>query len=90
MFARRPQGAGATPGGWYLDVKNGVWFICAALGDGPFPYRWRGTAGYGASNFAAIRATRCGRLSRTKPAQEVRRCCQVPPTWIMHTSRPRH
>jgi hypothetical protein len=33
----------------YLDRKNGVkdfdvWSFYAALGDGPFPYRWRGTA----------------------------------------------
>jgi hypothetical protein len=40
----------------YLDGKNGVkdfdvWSFYAALGDGPFPYRWRGTADYGPSKF---------------------------------------
>ena len=40
----------------YLDGKNGVkdfdvWSFYAALGDGPFPYRWRGTADFGPSRF---------------------------------------
>ena len=40
----------------YLDGKNGVkdfdvWSFYAVLGDGPFPYRWRGTADYGRSKF---------------------------------------
>lgn len=41
----------------YLDGRNGVkdfdvWSFYAALGDGPFPYRWRGTADFGPSKFA--------------------------------------
>ena len=40
----------------YLDGTNGVkdfdvWSFYAALGDGPFPYRWRGTADFGPSKF---------------------------------------
>jgi hypothetical protein len=40
----------------YLDGKNGVkdfdvWSFYAALSEGPFPYRWRGTADYGPSKF---------------------------------------
>jgi hypothetical protein len=40
----------------YLDGRNGVkdfdvWSFYAALGDGPFPYRWRGTADFGPSKF---------------------------------------
>jgi hypothetical protein len=40
----------------YLDGKNGVkdfdvWSFYAALDDGPFPYRWHGTADYGPSKF---------------------------------------
>lgn len=40
----------------YLDGKNGVkdfdvWSFYVALGDGPFPYRWRGTADFGPSRF---------------------------------------
>jgi hypothetical protein len=40
----------------YLDERNGVkdfdvWSFYAARNDGPFPYRWRGTADYGPSNF---------------------------------------
>ena len=40
----------------YLDEKNGVkdfgvWSFYAARDDGPFPYRWRGTADYGPSKF---------------------------------------
>ena len=40
----------------YLDVRNGVkdldvWSFYAARDDGPFPYRWRGTADYGLSKF---------------------------------------
>jgi hypothetical protein len=40
----------------YLDGRTGVkdfdvWSFYAALGDGPFPYRWRGTADYGPSRF---------------------------------------
>jgi hypothetical protein len=40
----------------YLDGKNGVkdfdaWSFYAQRGDGPFPYRWRGTADYGPSRF---------------------------------------
>jgi hypothetical protein len=40
----------------YLDGKNGVkdfdvWSFYADLGDGPFPYRWRGTADFGPSRF---------------------------------------
>jgi hypothetical protein len=31
----------------YFDV----WSFYAALGDGPFPYRWRGTADFGPSRF---------------------------------------
>ena len=28
-----------------------MWSFYAALGDGPFPYRWRGTADFGPSQF---------------------------------------
>lgn len=40
----------------YLDGRTGVkdldiWSFYAAHGDGPFPYRWRGTADYGPSKF---------------------------------------
>jgi hypothetical protein len=40
----------------FLDGKNGVkdfdvWSFYAALDDGPFPYRWRGTADFGPSKF---------------------------------------
>lgn len=54
----------------YLDGKNGVkdfdvWSFYAALGDGPFPYRWRGTADYGPSKF--------GRYPRDSPSFTGRR-----------------
>jgi hypothetical protein len=49
---------GAVPGAavHYLDERNGikdfdVWSFYAARDDGPFPYRWRGTADYGLSKF---------------------------------------
>ena len=40
----------------YVDGRNGVkdfdvWSFYAERGDGPFPYRWRGTADYGPSKF---------------------------------------
>jgi hypothetical protein len=40
----------------YLDGANGVkdfdvWSFYAALSDGPFPYRWHGTADFGPSSF---------------------------------------
>lgn len=40
----------------YLDGRNGVkdfdvWSFYAARDDGPFPYRWRGTADFGPSKF---------------------------------------
>ena len=40
----------------YLDGENGVkdfdvWSFYAGRSDGPFPYRWRGTADYGPSKF---------------------------------------
>ena len=40
----------------YLDGRNGVkdfdvWSFYAAHAEGPFPYRWRGTADYGPSKF---------------------------------------
>ncbi len=40
----------------YLDGRNGVkdfdvWSFYAQRADGPFPYRWRGTADYGPSKF---------------------------------------
>ena len=40
----------------FLDDKNGVkdfdvWSFYAALDDGPFPYRWRGTADFGPAKF---------------------------------------
>jgi hypothetical protein len=40
----------------YLDGRTGVkdfdvWSFYAALDDGPFPYRWHGTADYGPSRF---------------------------------------
>ena len=40
----------------YVNEKNGVkdfdvWSFYAAHRDGPFPYRWRGTADYGPSKF---------------------------------------
>ena len=39
-----------------VDGRNGVkdfdvWSFYAERGDGPFPYRWRGTADYGPSKF---------------------------------------
>ena len=35
-----------------IGVKDfDVWSFYAARGDGPFPYRWRGTADYGPSRF---------------------------------------
>jgi hypothetical protein len=44
----------------YLDRKNGVkdfdvWSFYTARGDGPFPYRWRGTADFGPSRFGRYR-----------------------------------
>ena len=67
LFARHPRGAGrygrlvcrALCQGaalHYLDGTNGVkdfdvWSFYAERGDGPFPYRWRGTADYGPSKF---------------------------------------
>jgi hypothetical protein len=43
----------------YLDGRNGVkdfdiWSFYAALPDGPFPYRWRGTADFGPSKFGRL------------------------------------
>jgi hypothetical protein len=40
----------------YVDARNGVkdfdvWSFYAERDDGPFPYRWRGTADYGPSKF---------------------------------------
>src|ERR1017187_928917 len=40
----------------YLDARNGVkdfdvWSFYAERDDGPFPYRWRGTADFGPSEF---------------------------------------
>ena len=40
----------------YVDARNGVkdfdvWSFYAERPDGPFPYRWRGTADYGPSKF---------------------------------------
>jgi hypothetical protein len=40
----------------YLDGETGVkdfdvWSFYAALADGPFPYRWRGTVDFGPSRF---------------------------------------
>ncbi|HZR54804.1 MAG TPA: hypothetical protein VFB06_35555 [Streptosporangiaceae bacterium] len=40
----------------YVDAENGVkdfdvWSFYAQRSDGPFPYRWRGTADYGPSKF---------------------------------------
>lgn len=40
----------------YLDASNGVkdfdvWSFYVQRADGPFPYRWRGTADYGPSKF---------------------------------------
>jgi hypothetical protein len=40
----------------YVDAENGVkdfdiWSFYAGRRDGPFPYRWRGTADYGPSKF---------------------------------------
>jgi hypothetical protein len=44
----------------YLDARTGVkdfdvWSFYAQRGDGPFPYRWRGTADYGPSKFGRYR-----------------------------------
>ncbi|MDQ6850577.1 MAG: hypothetical protein M3070_11580 [Actinomycetota bacterium] len=44
----------------YLDARTGVkdfdvWSFYAARSDGPFPYRWRGTADYGPSKFGRYR-----------------------------------
>ena len=43
----------------YLDGRSGVkdfdvWSFYAARGDGPFPYRWRGTADYGPVEVRAL------------------------------------
>ena len=64
LFARHPHGAGRYAGRLlcqdaalhFPDGKNGVkdldvWSFYAALDDGPFPYRWRGTADFGPSKF---------------------------------------
>ena len=66
LFARHPLGAGRYAGrllcralcqGAALHYLNGrigvkdVWSFYAALDDGPFPYRWRGTADFGRSRF---------------------------------------
>lgn len=65
----------------YLDGKNGVkdfdvWSFYAALGNGPFPYRWRGTADFGPSKFSRYPADplsytgrRVDFLGRSLPAQ---------------------
>ncbi len=44
----------------YVDARNGVkdfdvWSFYAGRDDGPFPYRWRGTADYGPSKFGRYR-----------------------------------
>jgi hypothetical protein len=54
----------------YLDGTHGVkdfdvWSFYAALDDGPFPYRWRGTADFGPSKF--------GRWSGDPPSYAGRR-----------------
>lgn len=67
LFARNPEGAGrygrllcrALCQGaavHYVNEKHGVkdldvWSFYAVHRDGPFPYRWRGTADYGPSKF---------------------------------------
>jgi hypothetical protein len=64
LFTRDPRGAGRYAGRalcqgatlHYLDGRNGVkdfdvWSFNVALGDGPFPCRWRGTADFGPSKF---------------------------------------
>ncbi len=43
----------------YIDGRNGVkdfdvWSFYAERSDGPFPYRWRGTADYGPSKFGRL------------------------------------
>jgi hypothetical protein len=53
-----------------VDAKNGVkdfdvWSFYAERRDGPFPYRWRGTADYGPSKF--------GRHPDDSPSYEGRR-----------------
>ncbi len=37
----------------YIDEKNGVkdFVVWSFSGNGPFPYRWRGTVDYGPSKF---------------------------------------
>jgi hypothetical protein len=47
----------------YLDGRTGVkdfdvWSFYVAHGDGPFPYRWRGTADFGPSKFGRSQAIR--------------------------------
>lgn len=67
LFERKPAGAGRYAGQLcralcqgaalhYVDARNGVkdfdvWSFYAERGNGPFPYRWRGTADYGPSKF---------------------------------------
>jgi hypothetical protein len=65
----------------YLDGRTGakdfdVWSFYAALDDGPFPYRWRGTADYGPSRFgrypgdpASFTGRRVDFLGRSLPAR---------------------
>jgi hypothetical protein len=64
----------------YLDGTTGVkdfdvWSFYAERGDGPFPYRWRGTADFGPSRFGrypgdplSFRGRRVDFLGRSLPA----------------------
>jgi hypothetical protein len=63
----------------YLDGRNGVkdfdvWSFYAARSDGPFPYRWHGTADFGPSRFGrhpddppSYRGRRVDLLGRSLP-----------------------
>ncbi len=65
----------------YLDGKTGVkdfdvWSFYAELDDGPFPYRWRGTADFGPSRFgrwpydpSSFQGRRVDFLGRSLPAE---------------------
>jgi hypothetical protein len=60
----------------YLDGKNGVkdfdvWSSCAALGDRPVPYRWRGRPISAPPGSAVIRVTRRLCLPARRSAQAV-------------------
>ena len=61
----------------YLDGTNGVkdfdvWSFYSAREDGPFPYRWRGTADFGPSKFGP------SKFGRYRDTAAERRCRRLP------------